>query len=109
MALAVKVAKANATRRSLLSRVKNPDDQESWRDFFRTYSKLVYRVATKAGLSHCEAEDVVQETFIALTKKMPQFKYDPALGSFKSFLIHTAQFKIGDQLRKRNRGRLHHP
>jgi RNA polymerase sigma-70 factor (ECF subfamily) len=92
-----------ATRRSLLSRVKNPEDQESWKVFFDTYSKLVYSVAAKAGLDHSEAEEVVQETFIALMKAMPNFKYDPAIGSFKSWLIHTTQFKIGDQLRKRKR------
>ena len=92
-----------ATRRSLLSRVKNPEDQESWKVFFDTYSKLVYSVAAKAGLDHSEAEEVVQETFIALMKAMPNFKYDPAIGSFNSWLIHTTQFKIGDQLRKRKR------
>ena len=30
------------TRRSLLSRLKNWDDQDSWRDFFNTYWKLIY-------------------------------------------------------------------
>ena len=109
MASKAKSENPNATRRSLLSRVKNPDDQESWRDFFGTYSKLIYSVAHKAGLTHSEAEEVVQETFISLTKKMPQFKYDPAIGSFKSFLIHTTHFKISDQFRKRNRRHLQSP
>ena len=103
MAMAGKCDSLYATRRSLLSRVKNPEDQESWKVFFDTYSRLVYSVAAKAGMSHTEAEEVVQETFIALIKAMPNFKYDPALGSFKSWLIHTTQFKIADQFRKRKR------
>lgn len=102
MALASKINDPYATRQSLLSRVKNPEDQEIWQVFYDTYNRLVYSVAAKAGLDHTERDEVVQETFIALAKKMPEFKYDPAK-SFKSWLIHTTQFKIGDQLRKRKR------
>jgi RNA polymerase sigma factor (sigma-70 family) len=103
MALAGKFEKMYATRRSLLSRVKNPEDHESWTDFYDTYSRLVYSVAMKAGLTNTEAEEAVQETFIALTRKMPKFKYDPAIGSFKNWLIKTTRFKVGDQFRKRKR------
>ncbi len=102
MALASNHENSDATRPSLLSRVKNPGDHESWNVFFNKYSRLVYSVASKAGLSHSEAEEVRQETFIALVRTMPQFKYDPAK-SFKAWLIHTTQFKILDQLRKRKR------
>src|SRR5262245_16838946 len=74
------------TRHSLLSRLKNWDDQESWRDFFNTYWKLVYSVALRAGLADAEAQDVVQETIFSVAKQMRGFHYDPALGSFKSWL-----------------------
>ncbi len=89
------------TRRSLLTRLKNWDDQESWKDFFDTYSKLIYSVALKAGLNETEAEEVVQETIIAVAKQMKRFKYDPAIGSFKGWLLHTTRWRINDQLRKR--------
>ncbi len=93
------------TRRSLLSRLKNPDDQESWKDFFGIYWKLIYGVALKAGLTAVEAQEVAQETFIVVAKKMPDFKYDPAIGSFKSWLLHTTQWRIADQFRKRRKER----
>ena len=51
------------TRRSLLSRLKNREDQESWQDFFDTYWKLVYGVAIKAGLTDQEAQEVEPVTF----------------------------------------------
>src|SRR3989441_9251960 len=89
------------TRRSLLNRLKNWDDQESWKDFFDTYWKLIYGVALKAGLTDAEAEEVVQETVIAVAKKMGGFEYDPEIGSFKSWLLHTARWRISDQFRKR--------
>ena len=89
------------TRRSLLTRLKNLDDQESWKDFFDTYARLIYHVAAKAGLTDAEAQDVVQETVIIVARKMPGFKYDPALGSFKSWLMLITRRRIEKQLKKR--------
>jgi RNA polymerase sigma factor (sigma-70 family) len=102
MAIAGNFDDPYATRRSLLSRVKNPEDQESWELFYDTYRKMVHSVAAKAGLNHVECEEVVQETFIALAKKMPDFQYDPNK-SFRSWLSHTTGFKIKDQFRRRKR------
>jgi RNA polymerase sigma-70 factor (ECF subfamily) len=90
------------TRVTLLGRLKNWDDQESWREFFNTYWKLIYEVAIKAGLTDTEAQEVVQETVILVAKKMPEFKYDPAVGSFKSWLLHTTRWRVNDQFRKRH-------
>jgi RNA polymerase sigma-70 factor (ECF subfamily) len=90
------------TRRSLLSRLRNPDDNASWEDFFRTYSKLIHRVAIKAGLTESEAEEVVQETLITVSKKIPGFKYDSALGSFKGWLLQIVRWRIADQMRRRS-------
>ena len=91
------------TWHSVLSRLKDWDDQESWRDFFDTYWKLIYGVAIKAGLSGVEAQEVVQETVIAVAKKIPEFKTDPAFGSFKAWLLHLTRWRIADQFRKRQR------
>lgn len=91
------------TRRSLLSRLRDWDDSESWRDFFNTYWKLIYGVAIKSGLSEVEAQEVVQETLITVSKKMPEFKYNPEIGSFKGWLLHVTRWRINDQLRKRKR------
>jgi RNA polymerase sigma-70 factor (ECF subfamily) len=89
------------TRRSLLTRLKNWDDHESWKDFFNTYWRLIYGVAIKAGLNDTEAQEVVQETVIAVAKQMEGFRYDPKIGSFKGWLLHTTRWRISDQLRKR--------
>ena len=89
------------TRPSLLNRLKNLDDQASWQEFFNTYAKLIYGVATKAGLSDAEAQDVVQETIIVAARKLPGFNYDPAIGSFKSWLLLITRRRIEKQLKKR--------
>lgn len=89
------------TRRSLLSRLRDWDDQQSWREFFDTYGKLIYGLARKCGLTDAESQDVVQETLIAVARKMPGFKYDPAIGSFKGWLFQITRRRVADQFRKR--------
>src|SRR6266496_2697150 len=91
------------TRQSLLSRLKDWDDQESWKVFFDTYWRLIYNAAIRAGLSDAEAQDVVQETVISVLKTMPDFQYKAAAGSFKSWLLQLTAWRIGDQFRNRQR------
>jgi RNA polymerase sigma-70 factor (ECF subfamily) len=92
------------TRSSLLSRLKDWDDAESWQEFFRTYWKLIYNTAIKAGLNDAEAQDVVQDTVVSVAKKMRDFKYDPALGSFKGWLLQLTTWRVLNQLKKRAPG-----
>jgi RNA polymerase sigma factor (sigma-70 family) len=89
------------TRDSLLSRLKDRDDHESWQEFFNTYWKLVYGVAIKAGLTDQEAQEVVQETVITVARRIPEFRYDPSVCSFKTWLLNLTRWRIVDQLRKR--------
>ena len=81
--------------------MRDLNDDTSWRDFFDTYWKLIYCTALKSGLSEADAEDVVQETILTISRKIQQFNYDPALGSFKGWLLHTTRWRILDHLRKR--------
>ncbi len=90
------------TRQSLLSRLKDWNDQQSWQVFFETYWKLIYRTAIKAGLTESEAQEVVQETVISVCRSMPSFQYDPAKGSFSSWLLRMTTWRITDQVRKRD-------
>ncbi|MBI2928134.1 MAG: sigma-70 family RNA polymerase sigma factor [Verrucomicrobia bacterium] len=91
------------TRRSLLARLKDWGDQESWQVFFDTYWRLIYGIARKAGLSEDEAQDVVQETVLSVAKTMKTFRYDPAVCSFKGWLYLLTRRRIADRLRRRER------
>jgi RNA polymerase sigma factor (sigma-70 family) len=82
------------TRQSLLSRLRDWQDEVGWREFFDTYWRLIYNVARKSGLADAEAQDVVQNTFIYLARRMPAFRYDPARGSFKSWLRVVTRSRI---------------
>lgn len=89
------------TRQSLLSRLKNWNDQESWKDFFDTYWRLIYNAGIKAGLTDAEAQDAVQETVVSVMKAMEKFDYDAKKGSFKGWLLQLTKWRVADQFRKR--------
>jgi RNA polymerase sigma-70 factor (ECF subfamily) len=91
------------TRYTLLSRLRDWEDNESWKDFFDTYWRLIYSVARKSGLTEVEAQDAVQETVISVAKHIHKFRRDRKLGSFKGWLRNLTRWRIGDQLRKRMR------
>src|SRR5712671_639223 len=63
-----------ATRWSLVARMKNPEDQETWSEFADLYRGLIFGVARKAGLREEEAKDVVQETMAAVAKNIGGFE-----------------------------------
>jgi RNA polymerase sigma factor (sigma-70 family) len=89
------------TRATLLGRLKDWNDQASWQEFFDLYGRLIFSVARKTGLSEAEAQDVLQETVMAAAKALPQFHYDPAVGSFKSWLMQLTRSRINDAWRKK--------
>jgi len=89
------------TRHSLLTRLKDWEDQDGWQDFFNTYSRLIYSTGLKAGLTDQEAQELVQETVISVAKKMEDFRYDPSKGSFKGWLLQLTRWRIKDQFLNR--------
>lgn len=95
------------TRASLLHRLKDWQDQKSWQQFFDIYWKLIYGVARQSGLSDSEAQDVVQETMLAVARHMPNFRYDAANGNFKAWLLNMTRWRIIDHVRKRARNPHH--
>ena len=98
-----------ATRRSLVDRLADWGDQLRWQEFFDTYSKLIYSAARKSGLTDAEAQEVVQETVITVAKSIDKLKYDPAIGSFKGWLLQITRWRIADQFRKREPGNAKRP
>src|ERR1700739_1784639 len=93
-----------ATRRSLVERLADWGDQRRWQEFFDTYWKLIYSAARQSGLTDTEAQEVVQEAIITVAKSIDKLKYDPAIGSFKGWLLQITRWRIVDKFRKREPG-----
>ena len=98
-----------ATRRSLVERLADWGDQLRWQEFFDTYRKLIYSAARQSGLTDVEAQEVVQETVITVARNIEKLKYDPAIGSFKGWLLQITRWRIADQFRKREPGNAKRP
>ena len=92
------------TRASLLGRLKNWEDAESWEEFAQTYSRLIRGVAVQSGLNEAEAKDVEQETLLSVARTIHEFESNPERGSFKSWLLNLTRWRITDQFRKRAPG-----
>lgn len=91
------------TRSSLLSRLRNASDAAGWQDFFTNYGRLIHRTCLRSGLTAQEAEDVTQETVIAVAKKMPDFEYDRSRGSYKAWLWRVTRNHVAMFLRRKYR------
>lgn len=86
-----------------MGRLKDWEDSESWRDFFDTYWRLIYSFAVRRGLNHEEAQEVVQETVVAVAKSIAKFHYDPQVCAFKTWLLGVTRSKIANQFARRAR------
>ena len=91
------------TRDSLLSRMKDLGDDASWRNFFEIYWELIYNLARKNGLTDTEAQDVVQDTVIAVSRNIAGFRTGAEHGSFKAYLLKQTRWRIADQFRNRDK------
>jgi RNA polymerase sigma-70 factor (ECF subfamily) len=91
------------TRPSLLKRLKTGDDTASWQEFYRIYGKLARDFAIQAGLTDAEADEVVQETAIAMARHLPEYRYDPKVCRFKTWLLNLTSWRIKDQIKKRRK------
>ncbi len=74
------------TRSSLIARLANVGDDDSWREFASLYEPLIYRQARRYGLQHADARELVQDVLIAVSKAISRFTVDKNRGRFRSWL-----------------------
>lgn len=95
------------TRISLLSRLKNPADADSWGEFFNRYQAVVSNIARRRGLTEHEAEEVVMEVFLRVSQTIGGFRSRGRSGSFRSWLFQLTRWraydKVQDRLRKQSK------
>lgn len=91
----------DTTRVSLLIRIRDPNNQTAWREFDAIYRPMLYRFARKKGLERGEAEEVTQQSLVAISQHITKFEYDPDKGRFKAWLATV----LNNNIRKIHRRR----
>jgi RNA polymerase sigma factor (sigma-70 family) len=95
---------SHQTRTSLLMRIRDPQDAESWRTFLELYMPLVLRYCRLRGLQDADAADVTQEVMAQVARSMRAFGYQPERGRFRDWLGKLTRRKINRHLKKKNLG-----
>lgn len=95
------------TSAGLLERLRDPQDSSAWRRFFGLYAPLLFEHARARGLAPADAEEVRDQCWDIVIRRMKDFVYDPARGRFKSWLFKIINARIVDRLRRRRAESLH--
>ena len=70
-------------------------DMEAMEYLYRTYSSAVYSLALRITSSSADAEDITQDTFIEVFKKLAQYRGDaPFWGWLRRIAVNTTLMKL---------------
>ena len=73
------------TPATLLQRLCDQPVAGDWERFVRLFTPLLRRWAVRFGVRDSSVEDLLQELFVVLIRKLPEFRYDPSR-SFRAWL-----------------------
>ena len=91
------------TRQSLIQRVREGRDQRSWQEFHDLYESFLRNLARRNGLSHDDADELVQDVFAKVFQAIGEFQLDRERGRFRGWLKTIALRKMIDRRRRRGR------
>jgi len=88
------MAEPPQTRATLLARIRDGSDSESWREFLHLYGPVVYGFARNRGLQDADAADMMQEVLRSVARNASRMEYDPNRGTFRGWLYTVTRNKI---------------
>ena len=89
------------TRASLILRLQDADDVAAWEEFVVIYSPVVFRVARGRGFQAADAENIVQEVLLAVSRSVEQWLQRTDRGSFRAWLLRIARNQAFDLINAR--------
>lgn len=97
------MATVPTTSTTLLRDIAESSENARWGEFFTRYQPMMLAFL-QSHFPSLDADDIVQETLIALTKVLPNYRYNEnEKGHFHNYLIGILRKKALDELRKSNR------
>lgn len=76
---------AHKTCVHLLDQLRDGASDRAWEQFVRRYKPLLFHWARRLGLQFQDAADLVQDVFLVLVRKLPNFEYQPGR-SFRGWM-----------------------
>lgn len=89
------------THPSLLSGLRR-QHEPSWERLVDLFGPMVYEICRRSGLSSEAAADVMQETFLSVSKSLATFQYRDSSDTFRGWLCRIAQRRVADFHRRRS-------
>ncbi len=86
-------------------RAPGAGSRRAWEEFFECHSARIQRVVAAQGLSGQNAEDCVQEVWIAILRALVRSTYRPGEGRFCCWLLSVIRNRVVDFLRAEGRQR----
>ncbi len=93
------IMSAELTRPTLLVRIRDLRDSQSWSEFVDLYTPLIRRFIRRANLQDADAEDVTQHVLADVSKLIGQFDYDRSKGRFRNWLFTVTRTAISRHFR----------
>ncbi len=92
------------TSSSLLQRIRNPDDMDSWLTFEMVYAPVIRSYCYRQRFQEADVEDVVQEVMLMVARYIPTFDYHRERGRFRAWLgVVTANVMKNYSSKRSNR------
>ena len=98
----VQIESDDSTSSSLLRRARI-QDPAAWRRLVDTYGRRVYRWCRQSGLQPADANNVAQDVFAVIARKLSTFEYRQDGDTFRGWMRRITQNKIRDHFRSANR------
>lgn len=89
------------TRTSLVLRLQDAGDLAAWDEFAAIYGPVVFSIATSRGFQVADAENLVQEVFMAVASSVSDWLQRDDRGSFRAWLLRIARNAAVDMITQR--------
>jgi RNA polymerase sigma-70 factor (ECF subfamily) len=86
------------TRVSLILRLRDAEDRVAWEEFATIYGPVVFNVARGRGFQPADADNLVQEVFMAVASSVFNWLERDERGSFRAWLLRIAHNAAVDML-----------
>ncbi len=91
------------TSLSLLARIQQSDDPDSWSRLVDLYTPQMRRWLRDYEVQDADTDDLIQEVLTVVARELPKFEHNQRAGSFRSWLRKTLVNRLRNFWRARQR------